>query len=914
MQALISHAYMVINILFRSNRSSEFFVRSFGCALFKFRGMEMKKITKIVSMLLSATMMFSILTIAPFTVSAAGVLQTVGASSGTTGNCRWSLDDNGILTISGTGTMKDYSIGSASPWGTYVKSVVIQSGVRNIGDYAFDRCKNLTSITIPNSVTSIGYYAFDFCENLTSITIPHSVTNINKGAFYYTNFASINVESNNNNYCSVNGVLFNKNKTELLKYPSGNAETRYEIPSGVTYIRHWAFHRSKNLTNITIPNSVKNIDNCAFAACKSLTSITIPDKVTSISIGTFRECSSLTSITIPNSIKSIGDYAFYYCTAISNITIPNSVVSIGESAFQTCMSLINITIPNSVVSIGESAFAGCNSLINITIPSSVKSIGDYAFYCCSDLTIYSVKNSAAEKYAKENNINFASASNLKGIEIEPLNDIEAKRMLSFLFNAESKNVNTEYSEFYEFLTGQYNSQPYKSNYVGYSLLLSSYISTGTNANNYNNLQRKSSDATLYWLQRMVGNEDISSAVANGLLGEAKNTIKRSLVHCVASDYDLNCIDSCMSTVTTIINSKDKVNEYVNKLFSAVSGVCFFVNYSKSGMYNYFEQYLNLRPSFDSADQYFNMLMWGYYSEYRYLPSYWKYSQDELNNWAELLYSIEQELISNSYYEPETTSPIIEPTKQPTTPLVTESTERPTIPSVTEPTKKPTIPSVTEPTEKPTIPSVTEPTEKPTVPPVTETTKKSTTTPTVEYIYTDNDTGISVTIENEAELIIKNLTDSESVENANIALGDSDKLIYLYDISLVKNGVPIQSNSTATVKIPTSYKNAKIYEIKDDGTKTNMNALYKDGYLIFSSNQLSSYALAISKSNFLIGDINQDGNVDIKDATLIQKYLANIVDFNDEQLAVADTNGDGSVSIADATQIQRYLAQLIPSLG
>ena len=94
----------------------------------------------------------------------------------------------------------------------------------------------------------------------------------------------------------------------------------------------------------------------------------------------------------------------------------------------------------------------------------------------------------------------------------------------------------------------------------------------------------------------------------------------------------------------------------------------------------------------------------------------------------------------------------------------------------------------------------------------------------------------------------------------------------------------------------------------------MNALYKDGYLIFSTNHLSSYALAISKSNFLIGDINQDGNVDIKDATLIQKYLAKIVDFNDEQLATADTNGDGSVSIADATQIQRYLAQLIPSLG
>ena len=164
------------------------------------------------------------------------------------------------------------------------------------------------------------------------------------------------------------------------------------------------------------------------------------------------------------------------------------------------------------------------------------------------------------------------------------------------------------------------------------------------------------------------------------------------------------------------------------------------------------------------------------------------------------------------------------------------------------------------------------------------------------------------------MIIKNLTDSESVENANIALGDSDKLIYLYDISLVKNGVPIQPNSTATVKIPTSDKNAKIYEIKDDGTKTNMNALYKDGYLIFSTNQLSSYALAISKSNFLIGDINQDGNVDIKDATLIQMYLVNFVVLSDEQKYVADVDGDGDINIIDATEIQRYIVQIIPSLG
>lgn len=856
----------------------------------------------------------SIVPYVPFTVSSLEILKS--------GNYEYRILDNGTVAITRyNGTSEE----------VIIPQYIDDKMVACIDDLAFDHCLNLTYITFPESVIEIGDNAFRECSNLTSIK----------------------VNSNNTEFCSIDGILFDKNIKTLITFPANKKVTSYAIPSSVTTIHDHAFEQCinltsitiphsvtkigayafyyclklssvsmtksitsisgytfsgcKNLTNISIPNSVTSIGEYSFWNCINLTNIKIPDKVTIIKYGAFCNCDNLTNVSMPKSITSIGVYTFSGCKNLTNISIPQNVKSIGDSTFWGCVSLESVTIPNSVTSIEDYAFCNCEKLKSITIPYSVKSIGKYAlgWYLgsyMSEFTIYGLRGSAAEKYAKENNINFASASNLKGIEIEPLNDIEAKRMLSFLFNAESKNVNTEYSEFYEFLTGQYNSQPYKSNYVGYSLLLSSYISTGTNANNYNNLQRKSSDATLYWLQRMVGNEDISSAVANELLGEAKNTIKRSLVHCVASDYDLNCIDSCMSTVTTIINSKDKVNEYVNKLFSTVSGVCFFVNYSKSGMYNYFEQYLNLRPSFDSADQYFNMLMWGYYSEYRYLPSYWKYSQDELNNWAELLYSIEQELISNSYYEPETTSPIIEPTKQPTTPLVTESTERPTIPSVTEPT------------EKPTIPSVTEPTEKPTVPPVTETTKKSTTTPTVEYIYTDNDTGITVTIENEAELIIKNLTDSESVEKANIALGDSDKLIYLYDISLVKNGVPIQSNSTATVKIPTSYKNAKIYEIKDNGTKTDMNALYKDGYLIFSSNQLSSYALAISKSNFLIGDINQDGNVDIKDATLIQKYLAKIVDFNDEQLATADTNGDGSVSIADATQIQRYLAQLIPSLG
>ncbi|MFR1848709.1 MAG: leucine-rich repeat domain-containing protein, partial [Hominilimicola sp.] len=135
----------------------------------------MKK--RILSMMLALSMMVSFM---PIIASA--------ATSGTCGdNLTWKLD-NGTLTISGTGEMKNYSgnLNQSAPWHSNIKSiksVVIEKGVTNIGDYAFSWCNSLTSITIPNSVISIGRDAFDNCSSLTSITIPNSITSIGYGAF-----------------------------------------------------------------------------------------------------------------------------------------------------------------------------------------------------------------------------------------------------------------------------------------------------------------------------------------------------------------------------------------------------------------------------------------------------------------------------------------------------------------------------------------------------------------------------------------------------------------------------------------------------------------------------------------------------------------------------------------------------------
>ena len=361
-------------------------------------------------------------------------------------NVTWNLTSDGTLTISGSGAMKDYASYSETPWYNNrekIKSVTIEQGVTSIGAYAFMCCRSLTSVTIPSSVTSIGYEAFEFCDSLTSVTIPNSVTSIGGEAFYncssltsvtipssvtsigYKAFSGcssltdINVDPDNKDWCSVDGVLFSKDRKTLAAFPGGRTG-EYQCPDGVTSIGFSAFSYCSSLTSVTIPNSVTSIGGEAFYNCSSLTSVTIPSSVTSIGYKAFSGCSSLTDINVdpdnkdwcsvdgvlfskdrktlaafpggrtgeyqcPDGVTSIGFSAFLHCSSLTSVTIPNSVTSIGSSAFYNCSSLTSVTIPNSVTYIGENVFARCSSLASVTIPNSVTSIGNMAFYYCSSL-------------------------------------------------------------------------------------------------------------------------------------------------------------------------------------------------------------------------------------------------------------------------------------------------------------------------------------------------------------------------------------------------------------------------------------------------------------------------------------------------------------------------------------------------
>ena len=265
-------------------------------------------------------------------------------------------------------------------------SVTIQEGVTSIVGSAFQGCSGLTSVSIPDSVTSISDWAFYDCGSLTSVTIPEGVTSIGSNAFSCcSSLGTITVANGNEDYASVDGVLFNKECTTLVCYPAGHGAA-YQIPEGVTNIGESAFEDCSNLTSVIIAEGVTSIGGSAFYGCSKLTSVTIPDSVASIGDSAFAGCSSLTSVTIPEGVTSIGDWAFYDCGSLISVTIPDSVTSIGADAFYDCGSLISVTIPDSVTSIGEFAFRGCSSLTSVIIAEGVTSIDTCAFDGCSSLT------------------------------------------------------------------------------------------------------------------------------------------------------------------------------------------------------------------------------------------------------------------------------------------------------------------------------------------------------------------------------------------------------------------------------------------------------------------------------------------------------------------------------------------------
>lgn len=422
--------------------------------------------------------------------------ETISSSGECGKNVNYSFNkETGELRIYGTGDMDNYDTlsmfewDSCAPWyfdSELVKNVVVEEGVTSIGACAFHNCENMTSIDIPKSVKSIGYGAFAYCLSLESIiipesvetigheafcecaglktvSIPQSVTSLGDGCFYYcVSLEDISVDSENPNYSSDEyGVLFNKDKTDLIIYPSGNERTSYIVPESVIRIETAAFAYAENLEKIVFGNNLKSIYMEAFMGCSGLKEMTLPGSLEFIGIYSF-SYAGIKSLTIQEGAKSIGSSTFAYCEDLESISLPDSLERIEMDAFEDtsffeneanwdngalycgkyllavnegfagkleiksgtrmiadfavnrCKNITEVTIPDSLKIIGEGAFNMCAGLERVTLPSSVTTLLGSTFRFCDSLVSVTIP----ETVTVMGNQVFCDCENLESVEIK----------------------------------------------------------------------------------------------------------------------------------------------------------------------------------------------------------------------------------------------------------------------------------------------------------------------------------------------------------------------------------------------------------------------------------------------------------------------------------------------------------------
>lgn len=259
----------------------------------------------------------------------------------------WSLNDEGVMTISGTGLMITDNFNYSR---SNVYKVVIEEGITSIGKTAFKKCENLTEVVIPNSVTKIEEGAFSGCKMLDSLALPNSIESIGKYAFWG---------------CS--------------------SLTSVVIPNSVKQIEGYAFAECSNLSDVKISKNITEIPVGCFSKC-AFTKIMIPDNITTIKGGAFKGCELLDDISFGTGLKIIdGEQSLYNggafenCFSLKEITIPNNVSVLKDYAFNNCVGLESVTILSDKLEAGFSTFVGCSSIKKITsfcsTPEQMRTLG-----------------------------------------------------------------------------------------------------------------------------------------------------------------------------------------------------------------------------------------------------------------------------------------------------------------------------------------------------------------------------------------------------------------------------------------------------------------------------------------------------------------------------------------------------------
>ena len=299
--------------------------------------------------------------------------------------------------------------GNAFQGCTALESVSLPSALKVLTGGVFYGCSALKTIALPNALETIQSSAFAKCSALEEIHLPASVNSVDDFAFINcSSLQKISVDEQNASYSSIDGHLYNKEKTILVRYAPAANDTVFAVPDTLEEIGTYACHGAVNLKRLILSDSTVLIGESAFYECAALESIEFGENLECIDDDAFSGCASLKSVVLPESLQVLGSCAFQGCLSMTSLVFLGCPTQIGMLAFDGCTSLCDVDIeaidgfgtlmfssclafesfvvPTHFEYINDRTFAYCENLSSIYLPKGLVSIGDQAFKGCMNLT------------------------------------------------------------------------------------------------------------------------------------------------------------------------------------------------------------------------------------------------------------------------------------------------------------------------------------------------------------------------------------------------------------------------------------------------------------------------------------------------------------------------------------------------